>query len=123
MLSVLMQGTLSATPMRRTSEAGRTFATAQVRVPTDDDALLCSVIVFDAAAVDALLALDKGDAVAVSGTAKLSHWTGKDGTERTGLSVTGQRVMTAYTATKKRRAQGEADELAERAFGLCPRDS
>ena len=107
MISVLLQGTLTATPVRRTSEAGKSFATVQVRAPTEDDAVLCSAIVFDADAVESLLALDKGDAVAMSGTAKLSHWTAKDGTPRTGLSVVAHKVMSNYTATKKRRAQGD----------------
>jgi single-stranded DNA-binding protein len=62
---------------------------------------------FDTHAVDTLLQLSKGDAVAVSGTAKLTRWKGKDGIEHTGMSVTAHNVMTAYTATKKRRTQAD----------------
>lgn len=125
MISVLVQGTLNAEPVRRTSSAGKPFATANVRAPAEgDEAVLCSVIAFDANAVEALLRLGKGDAVALAGTAKLSHWTSKDGTERTGLSITASKVMSAYLATKKRRAEGEAQggsaegewALAEREF-------
>lgn len=108
MLSTLLQGQLVADPKPRKTDAGNPYATVQVRVPTDDDALLASVIVFDATAVETLLQLGKGDSVAISGTAKLSRWKGKDGTEHTGLAVTGHRVMTAYTAVKKRKAQPDS---------------
>ena len=125
MISVLMQGTLTAAPMRRTSAAGKDYVTANVRVPVEgDEAILCSTIAFDALAVEALLRLEKGDAVALAGSAKLSRWTAKDGTERTGLSVTASKVMSAYLATKKRRAEGDDRKpepegewsLAEREF-------
>lgn len=113
MLSVLLQGQLLNDPQARTSANGRTYATATVRTPTDEDALLCSVICFDDNAVESLLQLGKGDAVAVSGTAKLTKWTGKDGAEHTGLSITGHKVMSNYTATKKRRVQNDHNDHNE----------
>ena len=61
---------------------------------------------------DALLQLGKGDAVAISGTGKRSRWTGKDGADHTGMAVTAHKVMTAYTATKKRRAQADGLPIA-----------
>ncbi len=57
----------------------------------------------------ALLALHKGDALAIAGRAKLSSWT-KDGEEKHGLSVVADRVLSAYAAGKARKAAREAED-------------
>ena len=107
MLSVLCTGTLVSDPKPRTSAAGKPFATALLRVPAEDsDALLVSVIAFAPDAVAAILTLSRGDSVAIAGRAKLSEWT-KDGEVRHGLSVTADRVLTAYQAGKKRKGARE----------------
>lgn len=104
MLSVLLQGTLTAAPVRRTSSKGSNFATAQLRCAGEDgESVFCSVITFAPEAVEALLALQKGDAVAITGEASLSTWQ-KDGEHRVGLRVTGTRVLTVYQASKRRKA-------------------
>lgn len=56
----------------------------------------------------ALLALQRGDSVAIAGRAKLSTWE-KDGEQKHGLSVTADRVMSAYAAGKQRKAAREID--------------
>ncbi len=72
MLSILASGTLVKDPKQRTSAAGKPFATASLRVPAEDDeAMLTSIIAFNADAVAAFLALTKGDARAIAGRAKL----------------------------------------------------
>ncbi len=102
MLSVLASGTLAADPKARTSASGKAFATALLRVPSEDaEAMLASVITFDSGAVAALLALSKGDALAIAGRAKLSEWT-KDGEQKHGLSVIADKVLTVYQAGKLR---------------------
>lgn len=111
MLSLLCTGTLLRNPERRTSAKGNAYATALLRVPTEgEDSLLVSLIAFDADAVAKLLALSKGDTLAVTGRAKLTEWT-RDGEQRHGLSVTVERVLTAYEVEKKRaRARGEGED-------------
>ena len=107
MLSVLASGTLVADPKPRTSASGKSFATALLRVPAEDsDALLVSVIAFAPYAVAAILALSRGDSAAIAGRAKLSEWT-KDGEVRHGLSVTADRVLTAYQAGRARKSARE----------------
>lgn len=109
MLSVLCSGSLVSDPRERTTAGGKAFATAQMRVPAEDaEAMLVSVIAFNADAVTGLLALSKGDALAVAGRAKLSTWE-KDGEEKHGLSVVVDRVLTAYQAGKLRKAAREAE--------------
>ena len=104
MLSVLIDGTLIAAPVRRTSAKGTTFVTAQLRCTGDDGAsILCSVIAFQASAAEALLALAAGDTVAVAGPAALSQWE-KNGEHKVGLKVTASRVMSVYDAGMRRKA-------------------
>lgn len=104
MLSILASGTLVADPKSRQSAAGKAYATALLRVPAEDtDAVLVSVICFNADSVVALLALQRGDSCSIAGRAKLTSWT-KDGEQKHGLSVTADRVMSAYAAGKARKA-------------------
>lgn len=119
-LSVLASGTLVRDPERRTSTAGRAYATALLRVPCEgEDAVLVSLIAFSSTSAEALLAHAKGDSLAVTGRAKLTSWA-KDGEQRHGLSVTVEGVLSPYQLEKRRsRARGDAggssDGRADRA--------
>ena len=111
MLSVLCSGSLVSDPRERTTAAGKAYATAQIRVPAEDtDPMLVSVIAFNVEAVTALLALQRGDSVAIAGRAKLTTWE-KDGEQRHGLSVTADRVLTVYAAGKARKAARDSEEV------------
>ena len=104
MLSVLLEGTLTAAPVSRVSTKGRTFITAQMRAAGEDgEAAWCSLIAFSETAVEALLALHADDAVAVAGQASLNHWETSTGEHRVGLRVTVQRVLTVYDASQRRK--------------------
>ena len=75
MLSVLCTGTLVRDPQERKSAVSKSYATALVRVPTEDsDAMLVSVIAFASSSVAGLLVLAKGDACSIAGRARLSSW-------------------------------------------------
>jgi single-stranded DNA-binding protein len=114
MLSVLIEGTLLAAPVQRTSAKGTPFVTVQVRCNGEDGAsILCSVIAFQASAVNALAALAGGDTVAVAGAASLSQWE-KDGEHRVGLKVTATRVLTVYEAGMRRKAASQSQEREPR---------
>ncbi len=111
MLSVLVEGTLLAAPVRRTSARGSAFVTAQLRVHTDDgESCLCSVIAFQPQAAEALAALGAGATVAVTGPGAISRWQ-KDGEPRVGLRVTATRVMAVQEAVMRRRAASAELEL------------
>jgi single-stranded DNA-binding protein len=107
-LHVLALGTLVADPQQRTSSGGKVYVTANLRTPTDEDAVLVSVVAFSDSAKAALLALGKGDSVSVTGRAKLTAWTGKEGEQRQGLSVVADAVLSAYAVGKKRDATAVA---------------
>ena len=104
MLSVLIEGTLIATPVRRTSAKGSLFVTAQMRCNADDgESILCSVIAFQASIAEALAGLAAGETVAVAGPAALSQWE-KNGEHKVGLKVTATRVLSVYEAGMRRKA-------------------
>ncbi len=71
--------------------------------------MLASLICFNADAVQALLALSKGDACAIAGRGKLNTWE-KDNEQRYGLSVVADRVLTAYQVGKARKSTREAED-------------
>ena len=107
-----------ADPQQRTSAAGKEYATELMRVPSEGaEAVLASLIAFNADAVNALLAHAKGDALAVAGRAKLSSWNGRDGNEVHGLNVVTDRVLSAYMVDKKRNAANEPHPEAAQAMG------
>jgi single-stranded DNA-binding protein len=94
----------------RQSFAGKTYATASMRVAIDgEEAVLASLIAFSDTAVAALLALTKGDALAVSGRGKLTSWE-KDGQQHHGLSVVADQVLTLYALDKRRKQTAEAQQ-------------
>ena len=114
MLSVLIEGTLIAAPVQRTSAKGTPFVTVQVRCSGDDgESILCSVIAFQALAAEALAALAAGDSVAVAGPAALSQWE-KNGEHRVGLKVTASRVLSVYEAGMRRKVASQSQEREPR---------
>ena len=105
MLSVLIEGTLTADPVARTGAKGNAFTTAQMRTAGEDgETVWCSVIAFSASAAESLANLASGDTVAIAGAAALLHWQKQDGDHRVGLRVTAAKVMTVYDAGQRRKA-------------------
>lgn len=105
MLSVLIEGTLTADPVARTGAKGNAFTTAQLRTASEDgETVWCSVIAFSVSAADALAKLTAGDAVAIAGSAALHHWEKQNGEHRVGLRVTAAKVLTVYDAAQRRKA-------------------
>ena len=113
-LHVLAQGSLAADPQERASSAGKPFVTCLLRVLVDgEESMLASLIAFDTSAVKALMQLHKGDPVSVAGMGKPTQWTGRDGVEKRGMSVTVQAVLSIYQARKRKREAPEQGELEE----------
>src|SRR4051794_23086831 len=95
----LVTGALIADPIRRSGANGKGFTTATLRVATDDDAILVSVIAFNDAA-ETLLEHRHSSTLAVSGRAKLTSWTGRDGAEHHGLSLVIEQIASASAARR-----------------------
>jgi single-stranded DNA-binding protein len=115
MFNVLISGKLSKPPKSGMGKNGQRYCTASIRVPVqgqreeEPDAVFASVIAFgeDAEKLGRLL---QGDAVSVSGSARLSHWE-KDGRAMTGLNVTASAILSAYELRKRRVEGNERPEV------------
>lgn len=106
MIDALVSGKIFAKPSQRTGQSGKPFATCKVRVATQgEEAIFVSVIAFDASVITALLALDAGDSVSLSGVLTSKVWQGKPA-----LDLVAHGVMTAYHVTRKRRAMQADDD-------------
>ena len=109
-LYILATGSLAADPVRRTGAKGD-YATGLLRTATDDGSVLISLIAFNDAA-EALLEHRHGSTLSVSGRARLSSWTGRDGAECHGLAVVAEQITSAAAARRadtKRRQEKRHD--------------
>jgi single-stranded DNA-binding protein len=104
MISILVSGTLVNKPSSRVSRNNNSYVTGQLRAAAGDESFLVSLVAFDDQICNALLALDKGDTVSVTGSAKPTTWAGRDGEPCLGLSVKVDLLLTQYALTKKRAA-------------------
>jgi single-stranded DNA-binding protein len=118
MISILTTGTLIARPAACTSRNGNNYVRCQLRANAGDESFLVSLVAFDEGICKALLALDKGDSVSVTGTGKPSTWTGRDNEPCLGLNVKVEQLMTQYSLTKKRAAsRGDSAQYGLPAVG------
>ena len=111
MLDVLIAGRVRGTPEAKRSAGGKDCTRFRVLVPTaESEAVLASCVAFGEVA-KAVAALADGDAISITGSAKLTHWTGKDGGVRVGLDLVASAVLTAYAVRRRRAAVagGEPD--------------
>ena len=102
MLSLLATGRLAGNPEVRTGPSGRPYTRARLFCPSEGGDVPLSMIAFGAAGEE-LATVPAGVAISVSGRFKLARWTAKDGTERTGLSVTVDALL--YARPPRRRTR------------------
>ena len=111
MIGAIVTGTLVGDPVERTTQAGKPFVTATARVAAGEDAIFVGLAAFNETAAGRLRQMRAGGAVSACGVLEQTHWTAKDGAERTGWRLTASEVLSAYSATKRRRAaEGGGDE-------------
>lgn len=114
MIEALISGKLFKKPVQRNGASGKTFTTAMVKVPSGDESVFASVIAFDESVQKALMALDAGDGVALSGSLKPKLYEGKDGVSAS-IDMVASGVLTAYSIKKKREGM-----VAEPTQGKAP---
>ena len=109
MIDALITGRLVSTPTKRQTKTGEPFAGARVRVSMHDGGtVVVSASAFDPEPMAALLVLQEGEAVALTGPLTLSTWTDNDGNLRPSASLVVTHVLTTYSVKKKQKAQPEA---------------
>jgi hypothetical protein len=112
MIDGLVGGRVYGKPTQRTGASGKPFVTAKVRAATGDgDSLFVNVIAFSDSVRVALLALDDGDSVCLSGVLTPKCWQPPAGGEaRPALDMVAHAITTPYHVTRKRQAMAEAPE-------------
>jgi single-stranded DNA-binding protein len=105
MIDALIAGRLYGHAEERTGQSESAFVTCKVRVTTGDgNTIFCNVIAFDDQVRHALLALEDGDSVTLSGALTPKVWTDKQGNARPALDLIAHAVLTTYHVMRKRKA-------------------
>ncbi|UHL62751.1 single-stranded DNA-binding protein [Paralcaligenes sp. KSB-10] len=105
MIDALIAGKLYGTSKQGIGKTENTYTTAKVKVTAGNgDMLLCSVIAFDEKAQAALLALEDGDSVALSGSLTPKVYEDKNGATRPSLDLVAHAILTPYHVKCKRQA-------------------
>ncbi len=105
MIDGLIGGKLHGKPVQRVGQSGKAFVTAKVRTPTaNGDALFVNVIAFSESVGSALLALDDGDSLSISGALTPKAWTDRNGEVKPAVDMVAHALLTTYHVTRKRQA-------------------
>ena len=100
MINGLIMGTLFGEVEMREGKNATRFAVAKVKAScTDGETVLVNVIAFNADTCKALMALEDGDTLAMSGSLTPKVWSDKQGNTRAALDMVASKVMTAYPDT------------------------
>ncbi|MHA6909399.1 single-stranded DNA-binding protein [Ralstonia pseudosolanacearum] len=112
MIDGLIAGKLYGVPIQKTGANGKPYVLAKVRAAAGDgESLFVNVIAFDGDTQTALLALEDGDSVSLSGVLTPKVWTDKNGDTRPALDMVAHVVLTAYHVKRKRQAvQGDGGD-------------
>jgi single-stranded DNA-binding protein len=114
MIEGLITGTLVGLAEQRQGKNDTSFVLAKVKaMPGEGESLIVNVIAFAAEACAALLALDEGDSLALSGALTPKVWTDKQGNTRPALDLVASQVQTVYQVARKRAALGGAANRSE----------
>ena len=121
MIEALISGKLFKKPVQRQSGSGKSFTTAMVRVACGEESVFTSVIAFDEAVQKALMALEAGDGVALSGSVKPKLYEGKDGVSAS-IDMVANGVLTAYSIKRKREGMAAEPKQAKASPQHQPKD-
>lgn len=111
MIDALICGRVFGKPQSRVTKAGHSFATAKVRASMANGELsFVNVAAFSDTAKAALLALNDGDSVALTGELKVGVYIDKRGDSRPSLDLTAFAVLTEYHVSRKRKAMAPEGE-------------
>jgi single-stranded DNA-binding protein len=96
MIDGLIAGRMYGSAEERSGQAGSAYVTCKVRAATDDgDTIMCNVIAFNDKVRQALLALNDGDSVSLSGALTPKVWVDKQGKPRPAIDLIAHQILTA----------------------------
>jgi hypothetical protein len=111
MIDALVGGKLHGKPTRKIGQSGKAFVTAKVRAQAGNgEMMFVNVIAFDEKTGTALLALDDGDSVALSGVLTPKAWIDRQGEAKPALDLVAHTLTTAYHVKHKRQAVSGSTE-------------
>lgn len=121
MIDAIVSGRLHTAAIERTGSNGNRFVVAKViAAGGNGESLFVGVIAFSQTARTALLALDAGDSVALSGSCTPKVWTDRNGEPHAQLDVVAHAVLTAYHVRRKRKAVAADQQAAPTAPSAAP---
>lgn len=114
-IEIAVQGTLGASPIERTTEGGKSYRTFSLAVKDrqTDEVEWVQCAVFGEVADALPLAASKGEKVYVEGRARISRYSGRDGTPQARLNVTAFRVLLLDRIGRRRRRRAGSPNLAQ----------
>jgi single-stranded DNA-binding protein len=114
MIDALIGGTLKGAPSERAASNGNPYVVARV-IAADSKGMthLINVTAFSDTARAALLALDDGDSVCVTGSMQVGTYEARDGEIKPSMSMIASTVSTAYAVQKKRKRLTGDDEAEQ----------
>ncbi len=102
MIDGLISGKLHGTPEERIGKNGAPFVVAKVLASScDGENIILNVIAFETKTCKALLRLDDGDSLALSGSLTPRVWIDKQGAARPSLDMVAHQVLSAYDIERK----------------------
>ena len=111
MIDALVTGKLFSEPQRMTSRNGNTFTKVTLTVATGEGVnMFANLVCFDDQAQLELLALDKGDSVAVAATLTPKAYTDRNGGPAVSIDGVIHHLTTAYHITRKRKATHKPED-------------
>ena len=113
MIGALIHGELVTDPVQRTSASGTPFWTCSLRVAAGSESIFVGISTFSETGGERLMALHKGATLAAVGPLEATTWQTKSGETRQGWRLTATEVMSAYQASKRRKAGAPSDSAKD----------
>ena len=105
MIDALIGGRIQGQAAKKMGNSGKPYVVVKVRTATNGgDNLIVNVITFNHDVGEALLALDDGDSVALSGALTPKVWQPANGEPRVSVDLVAHAISSVYHVQRKRQA-------------------
>ncbi|HRX72264.1 MAG: single-stranded DNA-binding protein [Candidatus Competibacteraceae bacterium] len=115
MIRALVTGTLHNDPQARTSQNGKPFTTGKLKADASENGIAWVSLIGFQEQAERLATLKAGQAISISGRAKLTAWLNKQGEAQAGLDVVIDELATLRPRPKPKPEPAQAgfdDDLA-----------
>jgi single-stranded DNA-binding protein len=123
MIAAIVQGSLWRAPEQRTSEAGKAYATATIRIKDGDETKFVRATVFSESAQAELMRLSDGDALSAQGRLSAEIYTGIDNIPKISLSIVADQTLPLRQPPRESRSGTRARIMGRRTRRALRRNS